>query len=137
MTPHTWRGWRAHAVAANLIQITSTGRTPLLHVGEKIEFDEQFARVEIAVLFHRKLSQRARRAFVALSLFRQKSGAATVAIDTIGDDAGLARREVQRAMRELQSAGLLKPVGETRYGINRLVIKPTPPLVIKPTPLVI
>ena len=123
VTPHTWRKWRAEAVSANLIEIFSNGPGRLLSPMTGIEDGEQWARVEIAVLFHRNLSQRARRAFVALSLFRQSNGFVSMSIRKIGEDAGLARRHVQRALRELESIGALKPVGIHRY----LVIRAAPP----------
>ena len=127
VTPHTWRKWRAHAVSANLIEI-ETGPDQLLRPVAEIEPGEQFARVEIAVLFHRELSQRARRVFVALSLFRQTNGFVSASIRKIGDDAGLERRDVQRALRELESIGPLQSVGTTRRGTRRyLVIAPAPP----------
>ena len=123
VTPQTWRRWRAEAVSANLIEIFSNGPGQLLSPMTGIEPREQFARVEIAVLFHRNLSQRARRAFVALSLFRQPNGFVSMSIRKIGADAGLERRHVQRALRELVSIGALQPVGIHRY----LVIQAAPP----------
>ena len=77
------------------------------------------------MLFHRELRQRARRVFVALSLFRQKNGSVSVSIGKIGDAAGLSRRHVQDALRELVSAGVLQPDGETARGINRFKIPQT------------
>ncbi len=123
--PSTWRKWLAAAVAAGLVNMWTTGKAPLIRPVTQIEPGEQFARVEIAVLFHRKLSQRARRVFVALSLFRQRHGSVSVSIQKISDDAGLGRREVQRALRELELAGVLQPDGETAHGVNRFNITPT------------
>ena len=120
VTPHTWRKWRAYAVSANLIEILSAG--PLLRPVAKIEDSEQWARVEIAVLFHRNLSQRARRAFVALSLFRQSNDFVSVSIRKIGAHAGLERRHVQRALRELESIGALQPAGVRRYRVIKAAL---------------
>ena len=133
VTPHTWRRWRAHAVAANLIEILSAGPSQLLRPVAEIEPGEQFARVEIAVLFHRGLSQRARRAFMAVSLFRQSNRFSSVSIRKIGDDAGLERRHVQHALRELESIGALQSGGLTRRGIHRyLVNKAAPAWTLRP-----
>ena len=125
VAPHTWRTWRAHAVDAGLIRMDTAGRIRLISILAEVEDCEQFARVEIAVLFHRELRQRARRVFVALSLFRQKNGSVSVSIGKIGDAAGLSRRHVQDALRELVSAGVLQPDGETARGINRFKIPQT------------
>ena len=121
--PHTWRRWRTAAVSANLIEIFSTGLDQLLSPMVEIEDREQWARVEVAVLFHRNLSQRARRVFAALSLFRQSNDFVSISIRKIGDDAGLERRAVQRALRELAAIGVLKPAAGRGY----LVIKSAPP----------
>ena len=141
VTAQTWRSWRAEAVSANLIMIEA-GPDRLLRPLAERQPGEQFARVEIAVLFHRELSQRARRAFVALSLFRQTGGFVSASIRKIGDDAGLERRDVQRALRELEDFGALRSDGTTGRGIHRyLMISPAPPddsarppLVISPAP---
>ena len=121
-TPQTWRRWRRAAVSANLIEIISDGPGQLLSPIVKREDGEQWARVETAVLFHRELSQRARRVFVAVSLFRQSSGFASMSIRKIGADAGLERRAVQRGLRELATIGVLKPAGR-----GYMVIKSAPP----------
>ena len=119
--PQTWRRWREAAVSANLIEIISDGPGQLLSPIVKREAGEQWARVETAVLFHRELSQRARRVFMAVSLFRQSSGFAAMSIRKIGDDAGIERRHVQRALRELETIGVLKPAGR-----GYMVIKAAP-----------
>ena len=126
VSPHTWRRWRTAAAAMGLIELP-TGPHPLIRPMAEVEPGEQFSRVEIAVLFHRKLSQRARRVFVAWSLFRQRNGLAAVSVGKIGDDSGLPRRAVQRGMRELVTAGVLRLVGVTARGVNRyLAIKTAP-----------
>ena len=132
VSPHTWRKWRDAAVVAGLVEIEVARKSPrpLLRPVAKLEDGEQFARVEVGVLFHRNLSKRARRVCVAASLFRQSSGTVAVCIEKIGDDAGgLSRRHVQDAMRELVSAGVLQPDGKTAKGINRYLVKTGTPLV--------
>ena len=120
--PKTWRKWRAHAVGNGLIEIKTNAQTRLLQIVAKLDPGEQFARVQIAALFHRELSLRARRVFVALSLFRQKDGLAAVSTRKLGDDAGLGREcksAVLHALRELESAEVLQLRGKTARGINR------------------
>ena len=141
VTPHTWREWRAQAVSAKLIEIVA-GPERLLRPLVALQDGEQWSRVEVAFLFHRKLSKQARRVLVALSLFRQAGGGASSSIRKIEDDAGLGRRHVQYGLRELEAMGALKSVGQTSRGIHRyMVIKAPlpgdfrrPPLVIKGTP---
>ena len=66
---------------------------------------------------------------MAWSLFRERNGVAAVSVGKIGDDSGLPRRAVQRGMRELVTAGVLRLVGKTARGINRyLSIKTAPPV---------
>ena len=135
VTPQTWRRWRAHAVAANLIHKFSTGPSQLLYPVPETAAGEQFARVEIAVLFHRGLSQRSRRVFMAVSLFRQSNGLSSVSILKIGKDVGLERRDVQRALRELESIGVLQSDGLTSHGAHRYLVNKGAPPVDKSAPL--
>ncbi len=143
VSAQTWRRWLDAAESADLIKIFNRGRRDqLLRPLTRLKDGEQFARVEVAILFHRELSQRARRTFVALSLFRQKSGFVSASIRKIGDDAGLERRDVQRALRDLEAFGALRSDGTTARGIHRyLMISPAPPddftrphVVISPAP---
>ena len=129
VSAQTWRRWLDAAESADLIKIHDRGRRDqLLCPLTGLKPGEQFARVEVAILFHRELSQRARRAFVALSLFRQTSGLVSASIRKIGDDAVLERRDVQRALRELEAFGALRSDGTTGRGIHRyLMISPAPP----------
>ena len=119
VTAETWRRWRAQAVAAKLITV---GPGKFIRPVAAIAPGEQFARVEIAVLFNRNLSQRARRTFVALSLFRQRSGLVSASVGKIGEDAGLGKRHVRRALRELESVGVLQFLGRTAGGIRRYLV---------------
>ena len=141
VTPQTWRRWRDAAVSAKLIKIES-GPERLLRPLVEMQDGEQWARVEVAFLFHRELSKQARRVLVALSLFRQKGGGASISIRKIEDDAGLGRRHVQYGLRELEAMGALQSGGQTSHGKHRyMVIKAPlpgnfrrPPLVILGTP---
>ena len=145
VTPQTWRKWRAQAVSAKLIEIEA-GPERLLRPLVALQDGEQWSRVEVAFLFHRELTQRARRVLVALSLFRQEDGRVAISIRKIADDAGLGRRHVQYGLRELEAMGALQSVGQTSHGKHRyMVIKAPlpanlpgeirrPPLVILGTP---
>ena len=128
VSAQTWRRWLDAAESADLIKIFNRGRRDqLLRPLTRLKDGEQFARVEVAILFHRELSQRARRTFVALSLFRQKSGFVSASIRKIGDDAGLERRDVQRALRDLEAFGALRSDGTTARGIHRYLMILTRP----------
>ena len=125
VTPPTWRRWRDAAVSAKLIKIESSPERLLRPLVERQD-GEQWARVEVAFLFHRELSKRTRRAFVALSLFRQKDDSVSMSIRKIGKDAGLEKRHVRRALRELEAMGALQSVGQTSHGIHRYMVIKAP-----------
>ena len=125
VTPPTWRRWRDAAVSAKLIEIVA-GPERLLRPLVALQDGEQFSRVEVAFLFHRELTQRARRVLVAASLFRQKTGGLSISIRKIGDDARLERRHVRRGLRELEAKGALQSVGQTSGGIHRYMVKKAP-----------
>ena len=128
VSAQTWRRWLDAAESADLIKIFDRGRRDqLLRPLTGLKPGDQFARVEVAILFHRELSQRARRAFVALSLFRQTSGFVSASIRKIGDDAGFERRHVRRALRELEAVGALRSDGTTGRGIHRYLVISAPP----------
>ena len=129
--PNTWRKWRDAAESAGLIEILRRdGRPHLIKPTVKIEAGEQFARVPAVVLFDPNLSRRARRAYVALALYRSADGSAVASNGQIATVARLDPRHVRRALKELKENGALRAAGNSRWGTRKYrlsVLAPPPP----------
>ena len=83
----------------------------------------QYSRVPAEILFDRTLSRTARRVFVALSLYRSGFGDSRVAVQTLAKASATNRRDVQRALRELENHFHITRMGAVGRGSQRYFVK--------------
>ena len=121
MSDRTWYTARRRAVALGLIS-ASRGSSRIVPLA-KLEPHQQFAKAPTEILFDRSLSRTARRVFIALSLYRSGFGDSRVAVRTLADGSDTNRRDVRRALRELENQWHITSMGATGRGAVRYCLK--------------
>lgn len=111
---------RRRAITLGLIKTVrgSAGIAPLVR-----HEHGQFSRVPTEIIFDKTLSRTARRVFVALSLFRSGLGDSRPAVLTLSKASATNRRDVQRALRELEGHFHITRMGAVGRGSQRYFVK--------------
>ena len=102
MSVRSWYTARRRAIKFGLVEAVrgAAGIAPLVRHEPG---QGQYSRVPTSLLFDEKLSRTARRVFVALALYSSGLGDSRPAILTIARASATNRRDVQRALRELEN----------------------------------
>ena len=128
VTHPTWRAWRNRAIALDLIRLV-VGATDDGHEVNLITVlrglvpeGEQFARIPTTVLLNPAISRTAKRAYLAIALYRSGTGWSSAAIGTIAAVAGIAPRNARIGVRQLEQKMVIVPTGCTRRGTQKWVL---------------
>ena len=135
VTDKTWAGWRGRAIREGLLREKSGEPrrkrarrfVPLLRpVLPEVLTREQHARIPAAVMFHVRLTVRAKRLYAALALRADKQRKVTVAHESLVNDTGFDRRDTIRQLDRLEAAGVIERGAQSnRYGVRPILLRDT------------